>query len=179
MNGEFEKKIKRRKRNILITGFAFFCILIIVFSSFKIEGASSGKRMNDGAPENKADFVTIEIRCDQLANDLSKLKRPELKEYIPQDGIILEKTTCSLEDGDTVFDVLDRVCRQENIQIEYSYTPGYDSYYVEGINYIYEFDGGKRSGWTYMVNNAEVNYGCSQYVLTGNEEILWEYVCSR
>ena len=28
----------------------------------------------------------------------------------------------------------------------------YGSYYVQGINYLFEFDGGQGSGWMYKVN---------------------------
>ena len=33
------------------------------------------------------------------------------------------------------------------IQLEFSYTPLYASYYIEGINHLYEFDVGPESGW--------------------------------
>ena len=52
------------------------------------------------------------------------------KEFLPADGVILKKTTVTFEDGETVFDVLKRVCKENNIQMESSYTPGYDNYYL-------------------------------------------------
>ncbi len=39
----------------------------------------------------------------------------------------------------------------------------YNSYYVEGIGNLYEFDCGKESGWMYKVNGRFPNYGCSSY----------------
>ena len=53
----------------------------------------------------------------------------------------------------------------------------YESYYVEGINYLYEFDGGQGSGWMYKVNGWFPNYGCSSYYLTDGEVIEWVYTC--
>ena len=44
------------------------------------------------------------------------------------------------------------------------YTPLYKSYYVEGINQLYEFDCGKNSGWMYSVNGEYPNYGASSYI---------------
>ncbi len=54
-----------------------------------------------------------------------------------------------------------KVCTAVDIQLEYSWTPIYDSSYIEGINHLYEFDCGKESGWMYKVNGWFPNYGCS------------------
>ena len=113
----------------------------------------------------------------KVRDNPEKMTKPELWKYIPENGIILEEETCTIETGETVFDVLNRVCKEKDIQIEYSYTTGYDSYYVEGIQYLYEFDAGKRSGWIYRVDEKNTNYGCSQYKLKGGEKIVWEYIC--
>lgn len=121
--------------------------------------------------------VSIEIRCDVLSEDLSKLTKSELKEYVPEDGTILKKTTVTMNKGATVFDVLNKVCRNKNIQLETSYTPAYGSYYVEGINYLYEFDGGNLSGWAYQVNGKTPNYGCSSYKIKNGDKITWQYTC--
>ena len=52
------------------------------------------------------------------------------------------------------------------VTLEISYTPLYESYYIEGINYLYEFDGSNQSGWMYKVNGWFPNYGCSSYYLS-------------
>ena len=36
----------------------------------------------------------------------------------------------------------------------------YNSYYIEGINHLYEFDVGPESGWMYKVDEWFPNYGC-------------------
>lgn len=64
----------------------------------------------------------------------------------PSGGIILRTTTVGFNKGETVFDVLNRICKERGIQIEYSYSPMYGSSYVEGINNLYEFDCGNQSG---------------------------------
>lgn len=120
---------------------------------------------------------TIEIRCDTLAKDLSMLTNPNLKKYVPSDGTILPKSAAEFSDGETVYDVLSRACRNAGIHMESRYTPMYGSYYIEGINHLYEFDGGKTSGWMYKVNGKFPNYGCSAYKLKGGEEIVWVYTC--
>ena len=167
MDKDFEKLIRnKRKRKISVCIVILFIVLTTLFS-FNTE---NGK-------EKKKSEVTLKIRCDELIDNPEKMTKPELWQYIPENGIILEETKCTIETGETVFDVLNRVCKEKDIQIEYSYTAGYDSYYVEGIQYLYEFDAGKRSGWIYLVDGKNTNYGCSQYKLKGGEKIVWEYVC--
>lgn len=121
--------------------------------------------------------VTLEIRCDTLSNDMSKLENPAIEEYIPKDGVILEKTTYKGTTDNTVFDALNTLCRNNDIQLEFNYTPIYASYYIEGINYLYEFDGGPQSGWMYKVNEWFPNYGCSSYYLKDGDTIVWCYTC--
>lgn len=120
---------------------------------------------------------TITIRCDTILNNMDNLD-PAKAPYVPDDGVILREVTVEFEEGETVFDVLNRACKQYNIPIEYSWTPMYDSYYIEGINNLYEFDCGSESGWMYKVNGWFPNYGCSSYYLTGGEKIVWCYTCN-
>ncbi len=129
-------------------------------------------------PENAEPVtVTLEIRCDTLSSDMSKLENDAIKDYIPSDGVILEKTTYKGTTDNTVFDALNTLCRNNDIQLEFSYTPLYASYYIEGINYLYEFDGGPQSGWMYKVNDWFPNYGCSSYYLKDGDTIVWCYTC--
>lgn len=120
---------------------------------------------------------TITIRCDTILDNMDNLD-PAKAPYIPDNGVILREVTVEFEEGETVFDVLNRVCKQYSIPIEYSWTPMYDSYYIEGINNLYEFDCGSESGWMYKVNGWFPNYGCSSYYLTGGEKIVWCYTCN-
>lgn len=121
--------------------------------------------------------VTLEIRCDTLSSDMTKLENEAIRDYIPEDGVILEKTTYKGTTNNTVFDALQTLCRNNDIQLEFSYTPLYASYYIEGINYLYEFDGGPQSGWMYKVNEWFPNYGCSSYYLKDGDVIVWCYTC--
>ena len=64
------------------------------------------------------------------------------------------------------------------IQLSSKYTPLYKSYYVEGINQLYEFDCGKNSGWMYSVNGEFPNYGASSYKPKDGDKIEWKYTCN-
>ena len=126
--------------------------------------------------ENTQNLCTITIRCDTVFEHVDALEEAKLP-YVPEDGEILPVITVEFTPGETVFDVLQRVCEAADLQIEYSWTPLYDSYYVEGINHLYEFDCGFESGWMYKVDGWFPNYGCSAYELKGGEEIVWSYTC--
>ncbi len=138
------------------------------------------------APKKK--FCTISITCAEIIKNENKLKSGK-EAFIPSDGTILKSVTVEFEDGETVFDILCRVCetnsctdncqycRNGGIQLEYEYTPGYDNYYIEGIHQIYEKDCGSKSGWMYKVNGAFPNYGCSEYTLKVGDKIEFIYTC--
>ena len=141
------------------------------------EPDSSAKPDETTKPAEKPTYsCTIEIRCDTILSNKQDL-RPGLDVYVPDSGTILPTTTVTFTEGETVFDVLKRICDARGIQIEYSYTPMYGSYYVEGINNLYEFDCGQQSGWMYKVNGWFPNYGCSSYKLEAGDTIVWAYTC--
>lgn len=127
-------------------------------------GSSSGK------------YCTIEIRCNTILNNIADLT-PGKESYVPSNGIILPTSKISFSEGETVFEVLKRACSAAGIQLEYSWTPLYESYYIEGINHLYEFDCGEQSGWMYKVNGWFPNYGCSSYELSEGDIIVWTYTC--
>lgn len=118
---------------------------------------------------------TLSIVCDTILDNMEDLD-PAKAGYVPSDGWILY-TEVSFTPGETVFDVLKRACSNSGIQLEYSWTPMYNSYYIEGINNLYEFDCGPESGWMYKVNGWFPNYGCSAYTLSDGDNIVWCYTC--
>ena len=140
-------------------------------------GSSSGSGGGSSASDNRNLSCTIEIRCDTILNNMGNLT-PGKEGYVPSNGVILKTTTVKFSQGETVFDVLTRVCSNKGIQIEYSWTPMYGSYYIEGINHLYEFDCGEQSGWMYKVNGWFPNYGCSSYTLEEGDTIVWCYTCN-
>lgn len=143
-------------------------------SEYKITKISDNTLIEEGQESN---LCTITIVCDTILDNLDNLEEGKAP-YVPKDAVILPMTTVSFAEGDTVFQVLQKVCTAADIQIEYSWTPLYDSYYIEGINYLYEFDCGFESGWMYKVDGSFPNYGCSAYELTGGEDIVWCYTCN-
>lgn len=120
---------------------------------------------------------TISINCANAFAYGEEL--PEaLLELLPADGVILEKTVVSVNDGDSVFDVLLQTAQKYGIHMEYVDTPVYNSAYIEGIGNLYEFDAGDHSGWMYSVNGEFPNYGCSSYLLNDGDAVQWVYTCN-
>lgn len=128
------------------------------------------------APVSDSPTVTITIVCDTILQHMDRLREGK-NAYVPSNGCILAASKLSFNEGETVFDVLCRACKLAGIQLEYAWTPAYDSYYVEGINSLYEFDCGELSGWMYRVNGWFPNYGCSSYKLSDGDSIVWCYTC--
>ena len=119
---------------------------------------------------------SISIRCDTVLKNMDRLEDAKIP-YVPPDGCILPAVAVDIEDGESVFEVLKYVCDTYGIQFEFSWTPIYNSSYIEGIGYLYEFDCGDESGWIYTVNGTAPNYGCSEYKLHGGEVVAWSYSC--
>ena len=119
---------------------------------------------------------TLTIRCDTILQNWDKLDVAK-QEFVPEDGVILATVKVPFAEGETAFDATTRACEAYGLQIEYSWTPLYNAYYVEGINHLYEFDCGAESGWMFKVNGWFPNYGSSAYVLQDGDAIMWEYTC--
>lgn len=120
---------------------------------------------------------TFSISCAAVLDNMDKLDKSK-REIIPDDGWILEPVTVTFNEGESVFDVLKQVCKDNKIQLEFSFTPIYNSSYIEGINNLYEFDCGSLSGWMYEVNDWFPNYGCSRYEVKNGDVIEWQYTCN-
>lgn len=119
---------------------------------------------------------TLSIQCTAVLARMDDLTE-EQQELIPQDGTILGSTTVRFEEGESVFDLLQRVCREEEIHMEFSNTPLSNHVYIEGIQNLYELDLGALSGWMYQVNGWFPNYSCSQYAVKDGDMICWMYTC--
>ena len=126
--------------------------------------------------KGKTFTCTFSIECATILNNLEMLD-PDKLEMVPSGGVILGRTTVTFYEGESVFDVLQRVCKEKGIHMEASWTPIYNSAYVEGIHNLYEFDCGALSGWMYKVNGWYPNYGSSRYQLQNGDVVEWRFTC--
>jgi len=123
----------------------------------------------------KQPTVTLSIDCRTILGHMDKLAQG--KEALVGDGWILREKRVGIAEGETVFDVLLRVCREEKIHMEYVDAPLYDSAYIEGIGNIYEYDAGELSGWMFSVNDGFTGGGCSRCALADGDVVKWRFTC--
>lgn len=147
---------------VLIAG----ALLIVFVLTTNFQSAKDYYSKDTPKKENAVGVVKMSIRCDKIVG-LSD------RNYIPNDGIILEETEFEIEAGDTVYDILIQAAKENGIQMENN---GSDKMaYISGINYVYEMDFGDLSGWVYRVNGSSVSVGCSEYELKDGDVIVWHY----
>ena len=130
-------------------------------------GESGGEKMKT---------CRFSISCASVLSNM-ELCDPEKRELIPADGWLLEETVVSFQEGESVFDILRRVCREKGIHMEYTGTPGYKGAYIEGIGNLYEFDVGELSGWMYSFNGRFPNYSSAAHTVQEGDRIAWVYSC--
>ncbi|CDA10473.1 DUF4430 domain-containing protein [Intestinibacter bartlettii] len=123
-------------------------------------------------PNNKT--VTIAISCKTAINN-GLNKKPGFS-HLPSNGIILQNMKVEFNEGDTVFDILVKITRKKGIHMEYRGSGS--NTYIEGINNLYEFDGGSNSGWMYSVNGVYPNYGVGAYKVKSSDVIKFNYTCN-
>lgn len=89
------------------------------------------------------------------------------------DGYILAPCEVELHEGDTAYDVLRRITRQNGIIVDFKGSD--DMIYVSGIDGHYEFDHGELSGWMYYVNEEAPSVNSSQLILHDGDRVEWKY----
>lgn len=146
-------------------------------------------RTTNDFTEESIDVCVVTIVCATINENLDKLKDSK-KDFVPTDGIILNNVQVEIDAGDTAFDVIKkacesnvcnancRYCQSSGVQLEYTYNPGFKTYYIEGIHQIYEKDCGSQSGWMYSVNGVFPSIGSSSYTVKSGDKIIFAYTCN-
>lgn len=134
-------------------------------------------------------YCTVIIKCNTIYDNLSKLKSGK-KDFLPSNGVILNNVKVELNGGESAFDVIKKACEENvctdnckyckanGVQIEYTYTPAFNNYYIEGIHQIYEKDCGTQSGWMYSVNGVFPDVGTSSYSVSPGDVIVFSFTCN-
>ena len=138
--------------------------------------ASTFEESSADTSTGEENICFLAIDCATILNNLENLNSDKA-DILPTDGIILEKTEISFASGETVYDLLIRVCKEKEIQTEATWSPMFDSYYINGIGNIYELDCGEMSGWMFCVNGEFPSVGCNQYEIAVGDVIEFRYSC--
>lgn len=134
-------------------------------------------------------YCTVRIECNTIYDNLSKLKEGK-NDFLPSSGVILDNVQVELSGDESAFDVIKKACEENactdnckyckanGVQIEYTYTPAFNNYYIEGIHQIYEKDCGTQSGWMYSVNGTFPDVGSSSYTVSEGDVIVFAFTCN-
>lgn len=131
---------------------------------------------NSAATEPEGPLCYLTISCATILENPDDLT-PGKEGLVPDDGLLFPRTAVSFREGETVFDILQKVTRENKIHMSFTEVPMYDSAYIEAIGNLYEFDCGPNSGWMYCVNGVYPDYGVSKYTIQENDEIELNYTC--
>lgn len=171
------KYAKGRKKDLLIvSGF----LLALAALYFLANPQRPDQHYQESGKENVIGSASITIDCSAVYDHWEALDEAlQSGEYLPKDGVILQESSYPIEEGDTAFDLLLYAASKNKIQIDYQGGDAnlYDTVYVRGIQYLYEFSCGPLSGWTYAVNGDFPDVGCSSYLLSDGDSIEWLYTC--
>lgn len=167
------------RKDILLLAFIVL-VGIILFKGTKIQSVDEYYLTHIDEITEDSETVTISIRADAALQNWDQLNESLRDEkYVPKDGVILEENEYVLRPKDTVFDLLLRTVRHNQIHMEYQGIDEniYNSVYIQGINHLYEFSCGPLSGWMYEVNGEFPDYGVSRYELEDNDKVTFHYTC--
>ncbi|HLR72047.1 MAG TPA: DUF4430 domain-containing protein [Pseudogracilibacillus sp.] len=167
------------RKDILVIAFIVLLIAIVI-NGTKIQSVEEYHLTHIDDINEDSDTIFISIEASTVLNHWDELD-PALRseKYVPKDGVILPRTEYVLRPKDTVFDVLQRTVRHNQIHMEFQgrNENAFNSAYIQGINHLYEFSCGPLSGWMYAVNGEFPDYGVSRYVLKDGDEIEFKYTC--
>lgn len=135
------------------------------------------------------DYCTVKIECNTIYDNLPKLKSGK-QSFLPTSGVIIDDAKVELKGDESAFDVIKKACEENvctdsckycksgGVQIEYTYTPAFNNYYIEGIHQIYEKDCGTQSGWMFSVNGDFPDVGTSSYAVLPGDVIVLSFTCN-
>ena len=112
---------------------------------------------------NKEATVTLSIDCRNAT-------KAEVA-GAPEDGWILDEMQVPLEPGDTVWDVISRVCRDKGIAV--SKIGSGASIFVKAIDGVAPVSA--QSGWMFSVDGEYILSSAGNITLLGGETIRWKY----
>ncbi len=146
--------------------------IVLLAAAFVLLSACAKPADSKGQP---AGTVQISVTCADILDNMDTFD-PEKAALVPKDGVILADTEVDFFEVDTVFDLLSRTLRENDIHLEYE-DAGESGVYVKGIANIYTGDGGQASGWLYYINSESPTESCSRLTPADGDRIEWVYVC--
>jgi hypothetical protein len=140
--------------------------------------------------ENKADTKpkatdTIKQPSSSKTTTTTKEEKNTVKAPLPEQtvtisiigsndlGVILNKAKIVFKEDDTVLDILLKAAEANHFDVEYRGSGAMA--YIEGIDNLYEFDYGPRSGWNFKLNGTVLNKSSDTIKVKKDDVIEWVY----
>jgi hypothetical protein len=135
----------------------------------KVSQTTSNKEIKQKATKTTSEKVTVEPTKQTESKPTVSITIIGPKDF----GVILPKTKVILHEGDTVLDVLLKATKKKNIIVEHSGSGAMA--YIEGIDNIYEFDYGPKSGWNFKLNGTTFSKSSGIVNVKKDDVIEWIY----
>lgn len=152
-----EKNIKKKRKAALIV----LAVLIVV--------SAAAELIINAGKEDTAN-VHIQIRCDEVAEAPEMLTDPALAEYIPDDGIAMARLKFIANEGDSVLQILEKICKNKNIEVKKT-----QDGLIDAIGYLKNGDCGQGSSWVYTVNGELMSDNPADCKVKDGDEIVWAF----
>jgi hypothetical protein len=152
----------------------------------KTESPSSQPKTENKGDTNPKATETIKQPSSSKTTTIKKEEKITVKAPPPEEqtvtitiigsndlGVILNKTKIVLKENDTVLDILLKAAENNHFDVEYRGSGAMA--YIEGIDNLYEFDYGPRSGWNYKLNGTVMNKSSDAVKVKKDDVIEWVY----
>lgn len=152
----------------------------------ELEKSDSSEKTAEMTEADEKDDNAAQSSSNNTSKEEKTPEKPDIKEtvafsitgdisVVPDDGVILPVADVEVSSGDTVYSVLERVCKENGISLdagEYD-----DVLFINGINGIANFDNGPMSGWVFKVNGTVPDAYAENYQVQPGDIVEWHYTC--
>lgn len=146
------------KRKRIIDYIIVVAVTAAVALYLGLSGVKLGSEYFGGGDDIKVSgYVTFSVDCSLVS-----------------DKEMIKPVRTGIEENDTAYTVLIRVCRQKGLAVANSGSKL--NPYISGIGELYEASYGPTSGWGYKVNGKAPSVGAGSYVLKDGDVLEWIYV---
>lgn len=142
------------------------CFILIAASLMFTGCATSGGE--------KIYTAEIYVSCHTVLDNMDKLDS-SLHEFVPDDGVLLEKTEVGVAEKQTLYKLIVDTLRDNKIHCDV-HKP---TKYIKGINHLYEKSCGGSSGWVLIVNEKFLTVGAGSYLVKDGDKIQVLYTCEK
>lgn len=147
----------------IVAAVIIIAVLAVLILTTDIQTPEEFYSLHPDSVAEDGSFVTLTVEC----KDIENYEENSL-------GSIVPKTKFVLNEGESVFDIMEKAMRFERIELDYSGSP---NIYIKGIDGLYEFDHGPASGWQYSVNGEVPEKSCGEFFPNSGDDIVFFYTC--